>query len=167
MSKSLSRSSKSASIRHSHEERAEPGARANVRAGARPWLSLNVGQKMKLIAAVCGVAVLGGVACSSKTQALPVGEEISASVGSSYATAVVIHAKDQEAGIREEYAWLKAHFPYARAAEVEKAGEEEIVFGHHTDSHEGRFYSVHTLVLKGGSVRTVHFDITSYFGAGR
>ena len=119
---------------------------------------------MKLTAAILGVVVLGGVACASKTQRPLGAEAVPASVGSSYATAIVIRATNQEEGIREEYGWLKAHFPDARPAEVEKVGEEEIVFGHHTDSHEGRFFSVHTLVLRDGSVRPVYFDITSYFG---
>jgi len=84
--------------------------------------------------------------------------------GSSYASAILIGARTQEEGIREEYAYLKDRFPGSRPAEVEKTGGEEVVFGHHTDVHDGLFFSVHTLVLPDGKIRPVYFDITSYFG---
>jgi hypothetical protein len=122
---------------------------------------------MRPSALIISVAVLGGCACTSKTRQSTTSGARGSIAGTSYSAAVVIRATNEDDGIREEYAWLAAHFPGARAAEVEKVNEEAIVFGHHTDSHDGRVFSIHTLVLPDGSIRPVYFDITAYFGKQR
>ncbi len=119
---------------------------------------------MKLLTTAILLWFLCALGCQSSPRA-PVAREPSAvRDGSSYASAILIGARTQEEGIREEYAYLKDHFPGSRPAEAEKTGGDEVVFGHHTDSHDGRIFSVHTLVLPDGKIRPVYFDITSYFG---
>ena len=120
---------------------------------------------MKRFALAVCFGFLGLVGCQSTTrsgQTRPSSD--AARDGRSYESAIVIVATSQGEGIREEYAWLKAHFPGSRPADIEKVGEEEVVFGHHTDAHDGHLFSVHNLVLSDGSIRSVYFDITSYFG---
>jgi len=117
---------------------------------------------LTITAMLLSVCTLG---CQSPTESIQAPRESPAiRGGSSYTTAILIAARTQEEGIREEYAYLKDHFPGSRPAEVDKTGGEEVVFGHHTDVHDGRYFSVHTLVLPDGKIRPVYFDITSYFG---
>ncbi len=126
---------------------------------------LTMGEKMKLLTIAISAALLCALGCQSTSQSSPVSHKNSIlRDGSSYTSAILISARTQEEGIREEYAYLQKHFPGFRQAEVEQVGEEEVVFGHHTDIHDGRFFSVHTLVLSNGKIRSVYFDITSYFG---
>ncbi|PTY07064.1 hypothetical protein DB347_09550 [Opitutaceae bacterium EW11] len=121
---------------------------------------------MKLVV-ILSILVACAPGCASRLARLVPTAQKDRGLGTAYATAVVIKATDQAQGIREEYAWLKDHFPSARAAAIENTGDGEIVFGHRTESHNGRFFSVHTLVLPDGSLRSVYFDITSYFGKSR
>ena len=54
-------------------------------------------------------------------------------------------------------------------ADVERVGNDELVFMHRTEVHGRRMYSIHTLVLPDGTIRDVYFDVTarSSLGAGR
>ncbi len=120
---------------------------------------------MRLLTITAVLISVFALGCQSSTESVYAPRERPAlRDGNSYATAILIAARTQEEGIREEYAYLKDRFPGSRPAEVEKTGGEEVVFGHHTDVHDGRFFSVHTLVLPDGKIRPVYFDITSYFG---
>ena len=113
---------------------------------------------MKLfVSLLCLVFVLG-CATEPKKEAQRVVED-----GSSYERAFVIRARSQTEGLTEEEARLVRSFPGARQAEIEPVGKEEVVFGHRTEVRDKRAFSVHTLVLRDGTVRPVYFDITSYF----
>jgi hypothetical protein len=114
---------------------------------------------MKVIVALVSLAVVAGCVISPK-------QEIRDAVpdGSSHERAFVIRARSQDAGRAEEYAILKEKFPGARQAEVERVDQEMVVFGHRTETRGDRVFSVHTLVLREGVIRSVHFDITNYFG---
>lgn len=72
--------------------------------------------------------------------------------GSSFATAIVIAAADEGAGVAAEYAWIKAHLPGGRPA------------GQGLLTHEGKPYDVIHVQLPDGSKRDVYFDISGFFG---
>jgi hypothetical protein len=114
---------------------------------------------MKALVAVLGFSLVCGCTTSAKKESLG-----AAQAGISVEHAFVIRAQSQSEGLAEEYAILKRTFPDARPAEVEPVGKEEVVFGHRTEARDGRMFSVHTLVLRDGTIRPVYFDITSYFG---
>ncbi|MGC4071719.1 MAG: hypothetical protein QM760_04250 [Nibricoccus sp.] len=113
---------------------------------------------MKRIISLLGLVLLFGCAAPPKKEA-----QWTKADGSSYDRAFVIQARSQTEGIAEERSILDQFFPGARQAEAESVGKEEIVFGHTTQVRDKRVFSVHTLVLRDGTVREVYFDITAYF----
>lgn len=123
-----------------------------------------MGRKANLLTIGTQILCICALGCQSSRTVQPRCEAPIIRDGTSYASAILIGARTQEEGIREEYDYLKDHFPDSRPAEVEELGGEELVFGHHTDVYNGRFFSVHTLVLPDGKIRSVYFDVTSYFG---
>ena len=72
--------------------------------------------------------------------------------GSTPATAIVIEAPNTQAGIAQEYAYVRRAYPgweRVRQALIE---------------HEGRRYDRLTIRSPSGETRDVFFDITSFFG---
>ena len=114
---------------------------------------------MKTLAALLGFLFVCGCATPANKESRGASE-----TGNSFEQAFVIRAHSQSEGLTEEYSILKRKFPDARPAHVESVQKDEVVFGHRTEVHDGRMFSVHTLVLRDGTIRPVYFDITSYFG---
>jgi hypothetical protein len=72
--------------------------------------------------------------------------------GSSFATAIVIQQKSTGPGIKEEYIWVREHYPNSRVVKQEL-------------HHVGRkSYDVLTVEKDNGDLEVVHFDITRFFG---
>jgi hypothetical protein len=77
---------------------------------------------------------------------------VSATPGSSYATAIRVPATNEHAGIRWERSYLASHYRGARFA------------GQRLGNHAGRVYDIMTIVTPDGKQQSVYFDISRYFG---
>jgi len=72
--------------------------------------------------------------------------------GSSFEKAVVIHGANELTGVDAEYDYLAQHYPgYHR-------GKQSLSF------HGKRHFDVLEFTTAGGKKRTIHFDITEFFG---
>ena len=72
--------------------------------------------------------------------------------GSSFERAIIIQQKSTGAGIKEEYIWVREHYPNSRVVKQEL-------------HHVGRkSYDVLTVEKENGDREIVHFDITRFFG---
>lgn len=80
------------------------------------------------------------------------GYSFSAGDGATLSAAVIVHASDESAGIRAEYAWIKEHWPGSRR------GKQGLI------TNNNRLYDALTITDTAGHERTVYFDITEYFG---
>ena len=81
-----------------------------------------------------------------------VGYSFTGGDGSTLNAAVIVHARDEAAGIRAEYAWIKEHWPGSRR------GKQGLI------TKNNRLYDALTITDTAGQERTVYFDITEYFG---
>jgi len=72
--------------------------------------------------------------------------------GLSYDTAIVIHEKGEDAGVKAEYVWIRANLPGFRPA------------GQSLQFHEGKKYDVIHVGSASGGKRDVYFDISEFFG---
>ena len=72
--------------------------------------------------------------------------------GLSYATAVVIKAKNETDGVRAEYAWINKHYPQNRRKEQS------------LDRNGGKPYDLITILLPDQSTLVLYFDISNFFG---
>ena len=72
--------------------------------------------------------------------------------GSSFETAVVIHAEHESEGVKAEYAWIGEHIP---------GGKSE---GQALLNHGGKPYDLIHVRLPDDTVRDVYFDISGFFG---
>ena len=72
--------------------------------------------------------------------------------GSSYKTAIVVHASDEKSGVHSEYEYIRAHYPGAQFRGQVLALEN------------GKSYDVMTFLDGSGKKRVLYFDIGEYFG---
>ena len=72
--------------------------------------------------------------------------------GSAYAKAVVIVAKDEEAGVAAERAWLEQRYPGF------DKGRQSLL------DHDGKKYDLIDITTTAGEHKTLYFDITGFFG---
>ena len=72
--------------------------------------------------------------------------------GGSMATAILVKAQDEGAGVGAEYQWLAQHFPG-----YERGGQALL-------SNNGHFYDVIDITTAFNEQKKIYFDITSYFG---
>ena len=80
------------------------------------------------------------------------GEQRGIPDGLSFASAIVIHADGESAGVAAEYAWIRENLPGARPE------------GQSLRTHAGKPYDVIEVELAAGGRREVFFEISSYFG---
>lgn len=115
---------------------------------------------MKVFFISLAVAMAGLLsACTApSTQESSLGRNEPASVaggaasGSGFASAIVVHAKNEESGVRAEYDWIRANLPGFRPE------------GQSLVSHGGKPYDIIVVVAKSGEKREVYFDISEFFG---
>lgn len=81
--------------------------------------------------------------------------------GSSFSAAIVLNESSEYDCAKAQYAWIARYFPNSRTAEIEKTDYGEVVFGHQTTFHEGKMYSVHSVVSANGTIHRIFFDITN------
>jgi hypothetical protein len=72
--------------------------------------------------------------------------------GSSHATAIVVPAMNEMAGVQWEYAYIRSHYPGSK------------FMYQALDSHSGKPYDIMTFKTADGKQRTLYFDISRYFG---
>lgn len=72
--------------------------------------------------------------------------------GSSYKTAIVVHASSEATGVPAEYAYIKAHYPGYRFI------SQGLSFEH------GKSYDIMTFADSHGKKHVLYFDISEYFG---
>jgi hypothetical protein len=72
--------------------------------------------------------------------------------GSSYKTAIVVHASSEVTGVPAEYAYIKAHYPGYRFI------SQGLSFEH------GKSYDIMTFADSHGKKHVLYFDISEYFG---
>jgi len=73
-------------------------------------------------------------------------------VGSSYATAIMVPATNETAGVKWEYAYIRAHYPGSK-------------FMYQAVSSHGRKpYDIMTFRTVDGKQHRLYFDISCYFG---
>lgn len=72
--------------------------------------------------------------------------------GSSFEKAVVINAANEMDGVPAEYEWLKAHYPGY------KLKFQKLVM------HNDKPYDLLTIITNKGEEKTIHFDISIFFG---
>jgi hypothetical protein len=72
--------------------------------------------------------------------------------GSSFATAIIVHAPNNVSGVRAEYDYIKARYPGYRF--ISQALE----------NRGGKVYDLMTFVSADGKKRVLYFEITRFFG---
>lgn len=83
-------------------------------------------------------------------------DEIAGGDGTSRESAVVINATSSAVGIPAEYEWIEARF-----------GERGSAWDVHLRFHGGlpeKYYETFVIELADGTLHTIHFDITAFFG---
>ncbi len=83
------------------------------------------------------------------------GSAYSGDNGDSFATAVIIHAREPHIGIELEQRWLTEHV--GRKYHDWQTQDQAL------QRRDGRYYDVFALALSSGQKRTVIFDITQFF----
>jgi len=86
---------------------------------------------------------------SSTALATPAG---ASGVGSSYATAILVPATNEMAGVKWEYAYIRAHYP----------GSQFMYQA--LDSHTRKPYDIMTFTTVDGKQHRLYFDISRYYG---
>lgn len=119
---------------------------------------------MKCVVCACLLIVQ---LCSCRTPSVdgvPLAKATAAD-GASYSSPIIVTARSQSEGPGEEAAWLMKTFPGFRVGGTGKEGDDEIVYlPHRTEARDGRIFSVWTIQLSDGAIRTVFFDVTACFG---
>lgn len=106
------------------------------------------------IALLCLCLLLFGSCSSSKhTTSQSTNTSTSTGDGSSEQNAVVINETGETAGVADEYAWLRNHYP---GYTFEK---QSLVF-----SKDGHPYDVLDIKTSDGQKKEVYFDISKFFG---
>ena len=72
--------------------------------------------------------------------------------GASYATAIVVPATNEMAGVQWEYAYIRSHYPGSK------------FMYQALDSHGVKPYDIMTFKTADGKQHTLYFDISRYFG---
>src|SRR5437867_1796067 len=92
------------------------------------------------------------VSCTSLSS-ITLGTPASASgAGSSYATAIIVPASNEMAGVKWEYAYIREHYPGSK-------------FMYQTLASHGRKpYDIMTFETADGKQHRLYFDISRYFG---
>jgi len=98
---------------------------------------------------IVAATVLSFASPSSITLATPA---VESGAGSSYATAIVVPASNEMAGVKWEYAYIRSHYPGSKFMYQ--------VLG----SHGRKPYDVMTFKAADGKQRRLYFDISRYFG---
>ena len=102
--------------------------------------------------AFAGFAATAPGATQSQPATAPNPAPPAARDGGSVATAVIINARDEKAGVDAEYAWIRANIPGGRPD------------GQALESQGGKPYDLIHVRLPDGSLRDVYFDISGFFG---
>ena len=99
------------------------------------------------------VALLSACSTTAPTSTpLPKAVSVGKEDGLSFATAIVIHAKDERSGVDAEYAWIDANLPRFRH------GGQSLI------EQNGKPFDVIHVASANGEERDVYFDISEYFG---
>ena len=103
------------------------------------------------------IALLFLIATSGTSQQLlaadpPADYSFSGGDGSTTTAAVIVHARNEVAGVHAEYAWIKEHWPGSR-----RKNQGLMMKGE-------RSYDAITITDSAGQERVLYFDITEYFG---
>ena len=85
---------------------------------------------------------------------MPSGVTFGGGDGSSFARAIVVHARGELSGVPAEYAYIRARYPGYRFI------MQQLVF------HGRRSYDLMTFKSADGKKHLLYFDITEYFGKG-
>ena len=115
---------------------------------------------MKRILSVLSlIIILASCSSSKKTTSGSGNEQTSSSASStttedglSYATAVVIHEKTENAGVNAEYAWIKKHYSGYK------------IKGQALTNHDHKPHDIITIELSDGKELKLYFDISKFFG---
>src|SRR3569623_886351 len=103
-----------------------------------------------IITASLAAAMLAG--CASTPMQGPITSSITARDGSSMASAVVIQAPNEPAGVAAEYQWIADRFPgYTR-------GGQALL------NIDGRIYDTLDITTSSGEHKKISFDIPNFFG---
>jgi hypothetical protein len=99
------------------------------------------------------------VACSSsrpaatqQTGTSPVTTNNSDNDGSSFKKAIVIEERNSSKGVAAEYAWIRENYPGSKMKQQSLVREN------------GKPYDVLTIVTADGMEKTIHFEISNFFG---
>src|ERR1041385_2569073 len=100
------------------------------------------------------LGVLGAALVSCATPNPPTGPTTASAsgAGSSYATAIVVPATTEMAGVQWEYAYIRSHYPGSK------------FMYQALDSHRAKPYDIMTFKTADGKQRTLYFEISRYFG---
>ena len=109
---------------------------------------LTVAMKYLLLILVAGIVVPFALPSSTAlaTPAAAIG------VGSSYATAIVVPATNEMAGVKWEYVYIRAHYPGSK------------FMYQALDSHRRKPYDIMTFKTVDGKRHRLYFDISRYYG---
>jgi hypothetical protein len=97
-----------------------------------------------VLSSACQTAPLG------PTPPLPAGVSFGGGDGSSFETAILVHAQKEDSGVQSEYAWLAQHYPGYRM------GQQSL------QTHGGREYDVLEITTRDGTRKEVYFDISEF-----
>ncbi len=89
---------------------------------------------------------------SHVASAKPPAVSLSGGDGSSFEKAIIVKAPDEQSGVHAEHEYIRQHFP----------GSAEGSQG--LQSSKGRHYDVMNFTTADGTMKTLYFDITAYFG---
>src|SRR6266436_4991156 len=90
--------------------------------------------------------------CASPSSTTTPSAAATTGTGSSYATAIVVPATNEMAGVKFEYAYIRTHY----------TGSQFMYQA--LSSHGGKPYDLITFKTADGKQRTLYFDISRYFG---
>jgi hypothetical protein len=76
----------------------------------------------------------------------------STGAGSSFATAIIVPARNEMSGVRYEHDYIRSHYPGSRP--ISQA----------LSQHRGKPYDIMTFASADGKEHTLYFDISRYFG---
>jgi hypothetical protein len=99
-----------------------------------------------------GVVAAILVACATPSSSTAPNTAAAGGAGSSYATAIVVPAKNEMAGVQWEYAYIRSHYPGSK------------FMYQALDSQRAKPYDIMTFKTADGKQRRLYFDISKYFG---
>ncbi len=119
---------------------------------ARPFVSC-----LTFVTVISALSLTAGPvhehALAAQVAASPATESSAAEPGSSYDTAIVLEgAKNEISGIEAEHSYITAHFPGWRQ------NMQSLL------NQNGRFYDRIDIIGPTGETKSLHFDITDWFG---